>query len=73
MWTAQSAKREAQARLHMNRRLNNAEFAYSPRHATVGIRWSEDQTFKVFNINHPCYKADDFINDWISVGKGLVA
>ena len=68
--TLKMARREALARLRMNRRLNNAEFAYSPRHETVGIRWSEDQSFKVFNVNHPCYKADDFISDWISVGKG---
>jgi hypothetical protein len=67
---AQDAKREASRCLRDNKRINDAEFAYSPNTFAVGIRWSEDQIFRVFNIFYPMYKRNDEVSDWVSVGKG---
>jgi hypothetical protein len=63
-------KQEAIRCLRDNQRINDAEFAYSPKTGAVGIRWSEDQIFRVFNIHYPMYGRNDEVNDWVSVGKG---
>jgi hypothetical protein len=68
--TATQAQREAKARLADNRRINDAEFAYSPSTCAVGMRWSEDQIFLVFNVHYPMYKRNEDVTDWVSVGKG---
>ena len=68
--TPKQAKQEAQARLRDNRRVNDAEFAYSPKTGAVGIRWDESQIFRVFNVHYPMYKRSEEVQDWISVGKG---
>lgn len=71
-WTARKAKREAKARLRDNRRINDAEFAYSPSTCAVGIRWNESEIFRVFNVHYPMYRKSELVVDWVSVGKGLV-
>lgn len=68
--SAIQAQREAKARLADNRRINDAEFAYSPSTFAVGMRWSEDQIFRVFNVHYPMYKRNEDVTDWVSVGKG---
>ena len=65
-----NAQREAKARLNDNRRINDAEFAYSPTTGAVGIRWDESQIFRVFNVHYPMYKRSEDVTDWVSVGKG---
>jgi hypothetical protein len=64
------ARREALARLRDNRRINDAEFAYSPSTGAVGIRWRMDTIFRVFNVHYPMYKRSEEVTDWVSVGKG---
>jgi hypothetical protein len=68
---AQQAKREALARLKDNEPINDAEFAYSPSTGAVGIRWSERNMFRVFNIHYPMYGYSECVTDWVSVGKGV--
>ena len=68
---AQTARREAIARLRDNRRINDAEFGYSPTTGAVGIRWDESSVFRVFNIHYPMYGKSEFVKDWVSVGKGI--
>ena len=53
-WTARKAKREAKARLRDNRRINDAEFAYSPSTCAVGIRWNESEIFRVLVLSANC-------------------
>jgi len=65
-----NAQREAKAILNANRRINDAEFAYSPTTGAVGIRWDESQIFRVFNVHYPMYKRSEDVTDWVSVGKG---
>jgi hypothetical protein len=65
------AKREATARFNDNKRLNDAEFAYSPLTGAVGIRWDESQSFRVFNTQYPMYRRSEEVKDWVSVGKGV--
>ena len=72
-WTGEQAKREAMARLRDNRRINDAEFAYSPSTGAVGIGWYESGMFRVFNVNYPMYKRSEVVSDWVSVGKGTAA
>jgi hypothetical protein len=71
--TAKQAMREALSRLRDNRRINNAEFAYSPSTCAVGIRWDESQIFLVFNVHYPMYRRSEEVTDWVSVGKGTKA
>jgi hypothetical protein len=66
------AQAEANARLKENQSINDAEFAYSPRYNTVGIRWDESHPFRIFNIRYPMYGYSAYVSDWISVGKGKV-
>lgn len=68
-----NALREAKARLQDNRRINDAEFAYSPSTQAVGMRWHESQMFRVFNTQYPMYKRSEEVVDWVSVGKGIKA
>ena len=65
-----NARREAMQRLKDNRRINDAEFGYSPMTGAVGIRWDESSSFGVFNINYPMYGKSELVRDWVSVGKG---
>lgn len=71
-FTGEQAKHEAISCLRDNRRINNAEFAYSPSTGAVGSRWSADQVFRVFNIRYPMYGQNEEVTDWVSVGKGNV-
>lgn len=66
---AWNARREALRRKSDQQGLNDAEFAYSPATGAVGIRWSDDQAFRVFNVNYPMYGRNDEVTDWVSVGK----
>lgn len=66
-----NARSEAKRRLQDNRKLNNAEFAYSPSTQAVGVRWDEDSIFRVFNISYPMYGKSEQVTDWISVGRGI--
>ena len=70
-FNAEQAKREAIARLKDNRRINDAEFAFSPATGAVGMRWCEDTIFRVFNTHYPMYRRSEDVTDWVSVGKGL--
>ena len=72
-FTASQAEREALARLRENRRINDAEFAYSPSTGAVGIRWFEESIFRVFNVRYPMYGRSEDVRDWVSVGKGIRA
>ena len=69
-----NAKSEALMRKQENNYLNAEEcfeLAYSPTFNTVGCRWSEDQSFKIFNIYYPYYGSSELVTDWISVGVCL--
>lgn len=70
--SAEMAKREAERRLRDNRKLNDAEFGYSPGTLAVGIRWDDTKPFRVFNEHYPMYGCDERVTDWVSVGKGTV-
>jgi len=70
--TPEQARREALNHLRDNRKLNDAEFAYSPLTCAVGIRW-DAEPYRVFNIYYPMYKKSEFVTDWVSVGKGIKA
>lgn len=73
---SRKAELEAKARLRDNRRINDAEFAFSPSTGAVGIRWyatnqdGSEHPFRVFNVNYPMYGKSEFVTDWVSVGKG---
>ena len=71
IFDANQAKREALSCLKDNRRINDAEFAYSPSTGAVGIRWSTAQIFRVFNVRYPMYGQNEDVIDWVSVGKGI--
>ena len=73
IFDARQARIEAQARLRDNRRINDAEFAYSPSTGAVGIRWSIESLFRVFNVRYPMYGESEQVQDWVSVGKGKVS
>jgi hypothetical protein len=70
---ARQARIEAQARLRDNRRINDAEFAYSPSTGAVGLRWIVESPFRVFNVRYPMYGESKQVQDWVSVGKGKVS
>jgi len=71
--SALQAKREAESCLKDNMRINDAEFAYSSSTGAVGIRWSGDTYFRVFNVHYPMYGRSEEVSDWRSVGKGWKA
>lgn len=64
-------RREALARLRDNRSVNDSEYAYSPSTQAVGVRHSEGQIFRVFNVGYPMYGRNKEVTDWVSVGKGM--
>jgi hypothetical protein len=69
-FTSAQAKQEAISCLRDNRRINDAEFAYSPSTGSVGIRWHVESIFRVFNVRYPMYGQSEDVTDWVSVGKG---
>jgi len=69
-----NAKRLANRRRVENNYLNPddcCEWAYSPAHNTVGMRWDPATNFRVINEYYPMFGQADKITDWVSVGISL--